>query len=164
MGRGESLHQRYPAAADSIPLARAAVSTFAESAGATTAQLDAIKLAVSEAATNVVIHAYGGHPGEIEVDARLASGELWIQIADDGLGMRPNIDSPARPNIDSPARPNIDSPGLGVGVALISQAADAFAISNRASGGTEVQMRFDLRAGRAARSPRNAIAWAAAPA
>jgi serine/threonine-protein kinase RsbW len=148
MGGGESLSRCYPAVADSVSRARDALSRFAESAGATTEQLDAIRLAVSEAATNIVVHAYGGHPGEIRVDARLASGELSIQVADDGLGMRPNI----------------DSPGLGVGLALISQVADAFTISKRSSGGTEVQMRFDLGIGRMLRSRGGAVAWAAEPA
>jgi serine/threonine-protein kinase RsbW len=148
MGDGESLSRCYPAVADSVPRARDALSRLAESAGATTEQLDAIRLAVSEAATNIVVHAYGGHPGEIRVEARLASGELWIQVADDGLGMRPNI----------------DSPGLGVGLALISQMADGFAVSKRSSGGTEVQMRFDLGIEQMLRSQRGAIASAAEPA
>jgi serine/threonine-protein kinase RsbW/stage II sporulation protein AB (anti-sigma F factor) len=96
--------------------------------GATEDQLDSIRLAVSEAATNVVVHAYQDHPGQIQLDAGLASGELWVLIADDGFGMRPRL----------------DSPGLGVGLALISQVCDDFAIANRSSGGTEVRMRFGL--------------------
>jgi serine/threonine-protein kinase RsbW len=155
MGGGERLCKRYPAVAESVPRAREALSTLAESAGATSEQLDAIRLAISEAATNVVVHAYDGHPGDIHVEARLASGELWIRVADDGLGLRPNLDR---------VRPNIESPGLGVGLAVISQVADAFAISTRSPGGTEVQMRFNLGARRVMHRERGAIAWAAAPA
>ncbi len=155
MGGGDWLHECYPAVADSVSRARDAVAAFAQSAGATTEQLDAIKLAVSEAATNVVVHAYECHPGDLYVEGRLASGELSIRVADDGLGLRPNIDR---------ARPNIDSPGLGVGLALISQVADAFAISTRPPRGTEVQMRFKLGVGRVPRRAPGAIAWAAAPA
>jgi serine/threonine-protein kinase RsbW/stage II sporulation protein AB (anti-sigma F factor) len=104
------------------------LSRFAQSAGVSGDQLDDIRLAVSEAATNVVVHAYEGDSGQIRVDAGLTSGNLWVLVADDGYGMRPHI----------------DSPGLGVGLSLISQVCDEFAIAKRSSGGTEVRMRFGL--------------------
>jgi serine/threonine-protein kinase RsbW len=130
MNTAQTLSESYPAVADSVPRARNALSSFAASAGATRDQLDAIRLAVSEAATNVVVHAYGEDPGEIQLQAGLSSGELWIAVADEGLGMRPMI----------------ESPGLGVGLSLISQVADAFAIAKRPTGGIEVRMRFVLGA------------------
>jgi serine/threonine-protein kinase RsbW len=131
MGVGQTLSYSYPAVADSVPRAREALSKFAQSAGVSGNQLDAVRLAVSEAATNAVVHAYGGGPGQIQLDAALGSGDLWVLVADDGYGMRPRI----------------DSPGLGVGLALISQVCDEFAIVKRSSGGTEVRMRFGLREG-----------------
>jgi serine/threonine-protein kinase RsbW len=146
-GPGRSLNRCYPAVANSVPRAREELGAFAQSAGATTEQLDAIRLAVSEAATNVVVHAYDERPGEIQVNARLDSGELLVEVADDGLGMRPRI----------------DSPGLGVGLALISQVADAFALATRSSGGTEVHMRFALGMSDM-RGQRDAMARAAQPA
>jgi len=148
MGGGDSLSRCYPAVADSVPRARNALTEFAVWAGATGEQLDAIKLAVSEAATNVVVHAYDGRLGEILIDARLASGELWIEVADDGQGMRPRI----------------DTPGLGLGLSLISQLADGFAIAKRSSGGTEVHMRFDLGVGPMLQNGRGTLAWASRPA
>jgi anti-sigma regulatory factor (Ser/Thr protein kinase) len=131
MGIGQTLSYSYPAVADSVPRAREALSKFAQSVGVRGDQLDAIRLAVSEAATNAVVHAYEGDAGQIQVDAALGSGDLWVLVADDGYGMRPRI----------------DSPGLGVGLALISQVCDEFAIAKSASGGTEVRMRFGLREG-----------------
>jgi len=128
MGRGQTLSNTYPAVADSVPRAREALSSFARSAGATDDQLDSIRLAVSEAATNVVVHAYDDNSGRIQLEAGLSSGELWVQIADDGLGMRPQA----------------QSPGLGFGLSLISQVCDEFEIAKRSSGGLEVRMRFAL--------------------
>ncbi len=125
---GEYLSRSYPAVADSVPRAREEVNEYAESVGATAEQLEAIRLAVSEATTNVVVHAYDGSPGEIRLSASLDDNDLLIEVADEGLGLRPRI----------------DGPGLGVGLALISQVADAFRIATRDSGGTKVQMRFDL--------------------
>lgn len=132
MGRGQTLSHTYPAVADSVPRAREALSTFARAAGANDEQLDSIRLAVSEAATNVVVHAYEDAPGRIQLDAGLSAGELWVLIADDGLGMRPQV----------------PSPGLGFGLSLISQVADDFEIAKRSSGGLEVRMRFALSGGK----------------
>jgi serine/threonine-protein kinase RsbW len=128
MGRGQTLSHTFPAVADSVPRAREALSTFARAAGASAEQLDSIRLAVSEAATNVVVHAYEEDAGRLQLDAGLSAGELWVQIADDGLGMRPQV----------------KSPGLGFGLSLISQVCDEFEIAKRSSGGLEVRMRFAL--------------------
>jgi serine/threonine-protein kinase RsbW len=125
---GDYLSRSYPAVADSVPRAREEAKGFAESAGASEEQLDAIRLAVSEAATNVVVHAYDGAPGEIQLNACVDEEALWIEVADEGVGLRPRI----------------EGRGLGVGLALISQVTDAFTIATRESGGTEVQMRFGL--------------------
>jgi anti-sigma regulatory factor (Ser/Thr protein kinase) len=104
-------------------------------AGAAGERLDEVRLAVSEALTNAVVHAYrDGEPGRFQVTAALASGELWVLIGDDGRGLHAWN----------------DSRGLGIGLSLISGLSDDFAIVTRASGGTEVQMRFDLKTGAAA--------------
>ena len=123
-----NVNETYPATPDSVPEARARVADFALAAGATPTQVDAVRLAASEAVTNAVLHAYRDEPGSIYVNAAVVAGELWVLISDDGCGLEP--------------RP--DRPGLGLGLGLISQVSDDFAIVSRASGGTEVRMRFDL--------------------
>jgi serine/threonine-protein kinase RsbW/stage II sporulation protein AB (anti-sigma F factor) len=111
-------------------VARRAVTAIASAAGAGGERLDEIRLAVSEALTNAVIHAYrDGQTGAFNVTAAVASDELWVLIGDDGRGMHAWN----------------DSRGLGIGLSLISGLSDDFAIVARASGGTEVQMRFDLK-------------------
>jgi serine/threonine-protein kinase RsbW len=125
------LSHTYPAVADSVASAREALSTLARAGGATADQIDSIRLAVSEAATNVVVHAYDDDSGRIQLDAALSAGELSVLIADEGLGMRPQI----------------ESPGLGFGLSLISQVCDEFEIAKRSSGGLEVRMRFALGGG-----------------
>ena len=52
-----SLSRDYSAVADSVPLARNALVAMARAAGADQAQLEAVRLAASEALTNAVIHA-----------------------------------------------------------------------------------------------------------
>ena len=125
IGGGE-VAASYPAVPSSVPLARRAVVRLAAAAGATDAELDAIRLATSEALTNAVVHAYEGLPGLIHVSAELDAGGLSVVVADDGRG---------------PA-PQVQRRGMGLGLALIAEAADELAISKRPGGGTAVAMRF----------------------
>lgn len=130
MALGDALNQSYPAVPESVPIARQAVTAAATAAGAGGDRLEEIRLAVSEALTNAVLHAYkNGDPGHFHLTAAVAPGELWVLIADDGRGMHAWN----------------DSNGLGIGLSLISGLSDDFSIVTRASGGTEVQMRFDVR-------------------
>jgi anti-sigma regulatory factor (Ser/Thr protein kinase) len=146
----ENLTQSLLAVPGSVPRGRNAVAAFAAAAGASEEQLDAIRLAVSEALTNVVMHAYDGAPGEIHLTAAVAGGELWVLVADDGrgLGVRPN------------------SRGLGMGLALIAQSAEELAIVKRAQLGTELRMRFSIgtAGGPRRRQARGSVACATSPA
>jgi serine/threonine-protein kinase RsbW len=123
-----NLNETYSATPESVAVARTRLADFAASAGASLDQVDAVRLVASEAITNAVVHAYRGEPGLIYVNAALVSHELWILISDDGCGLEPRA----------------DRPGLGLGLGLISQLSDDFAIVSRASGGTEVRIRFNI--------------------
>ena len=123
------LHESYPATPDAVAPLRHAVGEYASASGVSGLQLEAVELATSEAITNVVLHAYQGHAGEVHVTARMIGDELWVLVADDGRG-------PSAP----PLRP-----GLGWGLAFITDACDEFTLVERASGGTEARMVFRLR-------------------
>ena len=86
-------------------VARHAVAAVARRIGAPEAD---VKLAVSEAVSNSVTHAFRDRePGTIMVTARVDRGKLLVTIADDGSGMRPNL----------------ESKGLGLGISLITKLA-----------------------------------------
>jgi anti-sigma regulatory factor (Ser/Thr protein kinase) len=125
---GPNLSETYEARPVSVAEGRAALADFAAKVGATPSQIDAVRLAASEAMTNAVLHAYRGSAGLIHVNAAVASGELWILISDDGCGLEP------------PA----DRPGLGLGMGLMSQVSDDFTVVAPSTGGTEVRIRFNL--------------------
>jgi anti-sigma regulatory factor (Ser/Thr protein kinase) len=125
----ERLHESLPAVAASVPRARALLAEFAtEAAGFRGARLDRLRLAVSEAVTNVVVHAYRDRAGTMKITAAIASGELWILVSDSGCGYQ------------TPSQ----RPGLGWGLALMADACDHFVIFERADGGTEVRLQFLL--------------------
>jgi serine/threonine-protein kinase RsbW len=126
---GETFTESYAAVPDAVAKARNALTGFAGEAGAEPEQLEAIRLATSEAVTNAVMHAYAkGQKGTVQVSASYIEDELWLLVADTGTGLRPRA----------------NSPGLGLGLALIAQLADEFQILSRGSGGTELRLRFKL--------------------
>jgi serine/threonine-protein kinase RsbW len=89
----------------------------------------AVALAVSEAVTNAVVHAYSDAalPGDVEIFAqRHLDDGLEVVVSDYGHGLLP--------------RP--DSPGMGVGLPLLATLADHFEIERGDSGGTRVRMTF----------------------
>ena len=106
-----------------------ALTAFARETGARGDQLEAIRLATSEALSNAVRFAYPAREGHIHVNAWAAAGELWVLITDNGCGLHAGA----------------ESDGLGLRLALISKVCDALSIVERSSGGTEVRLRFDLR-------------------
>ena len=115
---------------------RSAVSAFAEYHGAPSSLRHDMALAVSEACSNAVVHAYvdAAEPGELVVEAFRRNGELVVVVGDDGRGMISRL----------------DSPGLGVGLAVIGKLAARLEIGNGSTGpGTRLQMTFPLGDGHA---------------
>jgi anti-sigma regulatory factor (Ser/Thr protein kinase) len=84
-----------------------------------------VRLAVSEAATNVVMHAYAESEGELAVTATVGGGELAIVIGDTGSGIVEGR----------------DSPGLGIGLSIIATVAEKLRIVSSTEG-TEIHMAF----------------------
>jgi serine/threonine-protein kinase RsbW/stage II sporulation protein AB (anti-sigma F factor) len=90
--------------------------------------IDSVRLAVSEAVTNAVVHAYRDGLGDVRLTLAAAEGEFWVLVSDDGRGHQ-----------STPM-----SPGLGWGLALIANACQDFMIMERSAGGTELWMGFAL--------------------
>jgi serine/threonine-protein kinase RsbW len=111
--------------------ARRAINEFAAAAGATDRALGSVAVCISEAITNVVVHAYrhDDRPGRVEVEAELDGDWLWVRVRDQGRGLEPRL----------------DSPGLGLGLPLIAQLSASSEIVSPEQGGTEIIMRFNVR-------------------
>jgi serine/threonine-protein kinase RsbW len=120
-----------PATASSVGPVRHAVADFARGHGASVDELDSVSLAVSEAVTNVVLHAYrdDAAPGPVRVVVAVRGGCLTVTVTDEGCGMTPRS----------------DSPGLGLGMGLIARMADTFEVTERpARAGLVLRMGFAL--------------------
>jgi len=123
------LELKLPARAENVAVVRHAFGGFAEVLSVDEQTLADIKLAVTEACTNVVVHAYDDDdPGSLEVDASIDDGRLTVVIRDSGRGIVP--------------RP--DSPGLGLGLPLIATLAESLELGTDDRDRTEVRMTFRL--------------------
>jgi anti-sigma regulatory factor (Ser/Thr protein kinase) len=123
------LELKLPARAENVAVVRHAFGGFAEVLSVDEQTLADIKLAITEACTNVVIHAYeDDEDGALEVDASIEDRRLTVVIRDRGRGIVP--------------RP--DSPGLGLGLPLIATLAESLELGKDDADHTEVRMTFAL--------------------
>lgn len=123
------LELKLPARPENVAVVRHALGGLGEALEVDEQMLADIKLAVTEACTNVVIHAYDGADGLLEVDALIEERRLTVVVRDHGRGIVP--------------RP--DSPGLGLGLPLIATLAESLELGKEDGGdSTEVRMTFLL--------------------
>ena len=92
-----------------------------------------IKAAVSEACNNVVMHAYGGHEGLMEIELRAGDAQLEAVVRDYGVGI-------------GPRRIDDNHPGRCIGLAVIDALAATSELRSHDGPGVEVAMRFDVPA------------------
>lgn len=125
-----------PAVAASAAVIRQAIGGIGAELGLAADAVDDIKLAVSEACANVVVHAYPEEPGSLEVEFRPGDDALVVGIYDDGIGL-----SPHRPPDEDGA---LESAGLGLGLELMATLTREMSIGARPSGGTSIRLEFAL--------------------
>jgi anti-sigma regulatory factor (Ser/Thr protein kinase) len=118
-----------PARAEGVGVVRQALSGVADALDFDDAVIADMKMAVTEACTNVVVHAYEEEEGVLEVDMRTAEDALTIAVRDHGAGIHPR-----------PAAKR--TPALGLGLPLIAALSDAFELRGSSGEGTEVRMTF----------------------
>lgn len=117
-----------PARAQSVGVVRQALTGVADALDFDTSVLADMKMAVTEACTNVVVHAYEDS-GMLEVEMIAGEEGLTIVVRDHGAGIQPR-----------PARSG--AAALGLGLPLIAALSDSFELRGSAGLGTEVRMTF----------------------
>lgn len=114
-----------PARPENVAVVRHVLAALADALALPSAVIDDMRLAVTEACTNVVRHAYETE-GTIDVVVRPRGDVLEVVVADEGRGIGP-----------SP-----DTAGPGLGLPLIAALADTFEIERSRGSGSRLIMRF----------------------
>jgi len=121
---------------ENVMLVREVLVGVAEAAGLEAITLNDIRTAVTEACNNVVLHAYEGSEGPLELEVYGSDDEVEVVVRDHGTGIRPQISSS-------------QDGSSGVGLLVIQALADrvvfqgAGVLAGRAGwDGTEVCMSF----------------------
>jgi serine/threonine-protein kinase RsbW len=116
---------------ESVTLVRSMLAGVAEPLAFDPELLDDLRTAVSEACNNVVLHAYDGKPGPLEVALEVEDSDVEVIVSDRGSGIQ---------QIAAAATDR-----MGVGLAVISALADRAEFLSSPDGGTEVRMSFTAR-------------------
>jgi len=119
-----------PARPENVAVVRHVLGAFAESMRLPDELIEDLRLAVTEACTNVVRHAYPeGNPGAVEVSIEPREERVRIVVADTGRGIGTSS----------------DTSGPGLGLPLIAAIADTVDLQSAPGGGSRVAMTFRRR-------------------
>ena len=118
-------------AAEAVRLVRLALTGLAGLRSFPDETLGDLKLAVTEAASNSVRHAYGKGDGTVEVIYELEHDRLTVEVSDNGQGFVHDRAATDRDQLDEG----------GLGIAIIQALADEFEVGAR-PGGTGSRLRF----------------------
>lgn len=128
----------FDAVSENESFARLAVSGFLLYKNPNMGDIDDIKMAVSEAVTNSIIHGYDGE-GVIDLSCSIEGRRVCLVIEDYGKGIE-NIEKAREPMYTS--KPKCERSGLGFTV--MESFMDGLEISSQLGKGTRITMYKDL--------------------
>jgi serine/threonine-protein kinase RsbW len=109
-GEPDTVELRMAPHPENLALARLALTGVGALAGASDAAVAELKLAVTEACTNAILHGYDGAPeGDLVVRYRVGTAAIEVEIEDDGRGFDP----------DDPGANESSADGQGMGLMII---------------------------------------------
>ena len=121
------VHLSLPARAENVAVVRHVMGAFGEALELSRRRMDDVRLAVTEACTNVVRHAYDrGADGLMEVTVVPHGDRLEVVVADHGRGIGPSV----------------DRSGPGLGLPMMATLCDELSIDRSAETGSRVAMTF----------------------
>jgi len=134
MTGGRTVRLTIPARPEYITLSRLALMGLARVRPMSEETLADLKLAITEACSNSVRHAYGDAAGVVEISYQLDHERITIEVADDGTGF----------DHDSAGLGGDDLSEGGLGIVIIRSIADELEIGE-SEGGRGSRLRFVKR-------------------
>jgi serine/threonine-protein kinase RsbW len=128
--RGARVALAIPARAEFVALCRLALTGLARTRALTPELVADLKLALTEACSNSVRHAYEeGREGIVEVHYELTDDQIAVEVNDDGAGFDPEVIQRAQEELDEG----------GLGIAIIRAISDELEIGARDGGGSRLR-------------------------
>jgi serine/threonine-protein kinase RsbW len=113
---------------ENVVLVRETIAGLGDAIGLDAADLDDMRTAVTEACNNVVLHAYAGDEGALEVEIYAEPDACGVFVRDRGIGLQPQATR--------------DQWIVGIGLPVIEALAEHVSFEKTPGGGTEVRMHF----------------------
>jgi len=117
---------------DNIGLARVTVASFAAQLDFTLSEIEEVKVAVSEAVSNAIIHAYHNNEGVIEIGMAIDNHRLIVTIKDYGQGIS-DIEQARQPSYTTADR-------MGLGLVFIDSFMNDLEVDSKLQEGTKLKM------------------------
>ena len=134
----DKLSFQIPAKSDYVGVIRLAVSGIASRMEFTIEKIEDIKIAVSEACTNVVLYAYNTDDNDgISVTCTVNIDQLEIKIKDNGKG----FDVAGIQNKKEVTQNELSNSSLGLGITFMKNLMDTVEITSSPNNGTTVIMK-----------------------
>ncbi|WP_438266174.1 anti-sigma F factor [Desulfurispora thermophila] len=117
-----------------VAFARVAVAAFASQLDFTLAELDELKVAVSEAVANAIVHGYAGSQlGTVRIETELYYDRIVVMIEDHGCGIA-DIKKALQPAYTT------DPERMGLGFTFMQSFADSLKVNSKPGQGTRIVM------------------------
>lgn len=126
----------FPSHPQNVAFARTAVAMFASQLDFTIDELDEVKVAVSEAVSNAVVHAYPDTVGTVRVEMAVEKdGSFSLRVIDTGVGIE---DVEAARQAQWTTKPD---ERMGLGFTFMQEYMDSLDVKSAVDEGTSVIMR-----------------------
>jgi stage II sporulation protein AB (anti-sigma F factor) len=123
----------FTANSENVGIARVTAAAFAVQLDFTLSTIEEIKVAISEAVSNSVIHGYGNGEGTVFMTFRLYADQIEITVTDHGRGI-PDIEQARQPTFSS------DPERMGLGFVFMESFMDEVEVWSEVHKGTTVRM------------------------
>ena len=133
-GPNSFMRLEIPSRSENEAFARVVVAAFASRLDPTLEEISDLKTAVSEAVTNVVVHAYPDTEGPVAITTKLMGQQVLVEVKDNGCGIE-DVDSVRRFGTTTCSQER-----MGIGLSLIESCMDHIDVQSQVGQGTRIVM------------------------
>lgn len=123
----------FDALEENVGIARITSASFAAQLAFTLAELEEIKVAVSEAVSNAVIHAYPEQAGQVELVMAVSDSAVVYEVHDQGIGIA-DVEKAREADFSS------QTERMGMGFVFMESFMDSVIVESEVDRGTVVRM------------------------